>query len=125
MRAGDVAETLGVPANYLSKILHKLGRTDLLLSERGPGGGFRLAHPPSSITLADIVGPFEDYGQERRCLLSEADCTDSQPCAAHAGWKELSERTHDFFRNTTVADLLESGSPALDTVPRRGDADGT
>ena len=43
VRAIDVAENLDVPANYLSKILHTLARSGLLISERGPRGGFRLA----------------------------------------------------------------------------------
>ena len=43
--AGDIATGLDVPANYLSKILHTLSRAGVVSSERGPGGGYRLARP--------------------------------------------------------------------------------
>ena len=105
VRATDVAEDLGVPANYLSKILHALTRTGLLVSERGPGGGFRLARVPEKITVADAIEPFETLGERRQCLLGRPECRDVDACAVHTRWKEVSEGMLDFFHETTVAEL--------------------
>nr|NIP61150.1 Rrf2 family transcriptional regulator [Gemmatimonadota bacterium]NIR77653.1 Rrf2 family transcriptional regulator [Gemmatimonadota bacterium]NIT86195.1 Rrf2 family transcriptional regulator [Gemmatimonadota bacterium]NIU30020.1 Rrf2 family transcriptional regulator [Gemmatimonadota bacterium]NIU34984.1 Rrf2 family transcriptional regulator [Gemmatimonadota bacterium] len=59
IRVDDVARSLNVPRNYLSKILHELGKEGVLESTRGPKGGFRLAEPPNEIFLARIVGRFD------------------------------------------------------------------
>ena len=107
VRVDDIADTLDVPRNYLSKILHELGRDGILDSTRGPRGGFELALPPEEITLAMIVGHFdpEFLGEEGRCILGRMRCSDRDPCAAHTRWKGVAVRMRAFFRNTTLADL--------------------
>lgn len=121
--ATEVAEALGVPANYLSKILHALGRAGILTSERGPHGGFALARRPEAIPLSDVLAAFDEHPADRRCLLGRERCLDSNPCAAHTEWKAVSRRVYGFFDDTTVADLLGTGVPAT-AVPEPGDDDG-
>src|SRR5688500_6235364 len=45
-----VSERQGIPARYLEQIFRRLRRAELVLSKRGPGGGYTLARPPSRIT---------------------------------------------------------------------------
>ncbi len=101
-----IAEDIGVPRNYLSKTLHQLARVGVLRSDRGPTGGFRLARPPESMTLAEIVAPFDPARLARRCILGHGQCSDETPCAAHERWKPIAEPMRAFFRSTTVHDLL-------------------
>jgi Rrf2 family protein len=111
-RASDIARDLGVPANYLSKILHALARAGTLVSERGPGGGFRLAKPASDLALAEVLEPFDPMARERTCLLGRPECSDQSACVVHERWKRVSEPVARFFRETTIADLL--GGTVLD-----------
>ena len=71
VRVDDIAEALSVPRNYLSKILHVLGRAGLLQSTRGPHGGFRLAQPAKDVLLTDVISHFDDVGETTGCLLGE------------------------------------------------------
>lgn len=111
-RVEGLAAALGIPRNYLSKTLHQLARVGVLDSTRGPGGGFRLARPPHRIRLIDVVRPFDDLGEGRRCLLGNAVCSDRTACEAHQRWKDVSERLGAFFRETTVGDLMKGGRAA-------------
>ncbi len=104
--AARLAEALGIPQNYLSKTLHQLARAGILESTRGKLGGFRLARPSEQIRLIEVVGLFDDVTGRRVCLMGRAACTDQNPCPAHARWKGVSERIADFFRETSVADLV-------------------
>lgn len=104
--AVDLARTIGIPGNYLSKTMHQLARAGVVESTRGKGGGFVLARPARRITLAEVVAPFQDVG-ERACLLGRPTCSDARPCSAHAHWKRVAEQVAAFFSRTTVADLLE------------------
>lgn len=104
--AARLAEDLGVPGNYLSKTLHQLARAGVLESNRGKLGGFRLARRPERITLSQIVEPFDEGMGRRVCLLGRTVCSDHNACPAHARWKAVSEQNAEFFRGTTVADLL-------------------
>ena len=106
----DLAHGLGIPRNYLSKILNQLVRAGVLASSRGKHGGFQLARPAHDITLLDVITPFDRPDQRKLCLLGQSTCNDETPCAAHWRWRALGDQVADFFSVTTVAELL-SGSP--------------
>lgn len=108
VQVGQMAEALRIPRNYLSKILHLLARDGVLSSSRGKQGGFRLAIPPERLMLLRVVGPFDRFEARRACLLGRPQCSDRTACAAHTRWKDVSERLTMFFRETTVADLLQT-----------------
>lgn len=107
--AARLAERVGVPENYLSKLLHRLQQEGVVSSQRGRGGGFRLARGRDAIALADVVRPFDAGFLSRRCLLGRPECRDDAPCAAHEEWLEVAGRMRRFFRETTLGDL---GPPA-------------
>lgn len=110
-RVIDISEQLRIPQNYLSKTMHLLARSDVLISTRGKSGGFRLARPADQISLAEIVRPFEQLDSQTPCLLGRATCSDAAPCAAHKRWKAVADGTKAFLRNTTVAEIITR--PAL------------
>ena len=115
--AAEVAADLDVPANYLSKILHALSRAGVVRSERGPGGGYRLARPPERTSLADVIDPFDRIGVGGRCLLGNPQCPGARPCAAHERWRRVSEPLTVFFHDTTVSELLEASGAAASPAP--------
>lgn len=104
VRVDAIAAALNVPRNYLSKTLHALARAGVLRSGRGPRGGFQLAVPPESLSLAAVAAPFDDLAV-RQCLLGRGACGWRNPCSAHPRWEEVSSALQDFFQRTTVADL--------------------
>lgn len=111
VRSDQIAEAIGLPRNYLSKILHTLARAGILTSTRGPLGGFRLAKDPEELVLSRIIEPFDPLKPGRSCILGRPECSDVNPCPAHDRWKGISEQMDRFFRGTTVGDLLkEKGS---------------
>jgi Rrf2 family protein len=80
-----IAEAQGLPERFLVKVLKPLVAAQVLLSLRGPNGGYRLARPPKAITLLDIVeavdGPIraqvpvlEANGDNRLTRKLEAAC---------------------------------------------------
>ncbi len=109
VRVGEIAESIGVPRNYLSKVLNQLVRAGVLSSERGPRGGFALAMPADEISMARIVESVETPLLDRRCLLGRPECTDADPCAAHPHWQALADRITSFLEETTLADLRRTG----------------
>lgn len=111
--AGHVAAEIGAPPNYLGKMLQSLARLGLVESQKGLGGGFRLAKPPREITLFDVVDPSEDFSRWSGCVLGRAECSDSNPCVVHERWKKVRTDYLNLLMRTTIADLVKSGEPAL------------
>lgn len=105
---GEAAATLAIPERYLGRVLNALARDGLLLSTRGAGGGFRLARPAASITIAEVVAPFDAVGAPPECLLRDQRCGAGSPCLAHDGWHAVAGRVREYFATTTVADLIRA-----------------
>jgi Rrf2 family transcriptional regulator, iron-sulfur cluster assembly transcription factor len=121
-QAGALATALGLPANYLSKILHQLAAAGVLESRRGRGGGFRLAAPASRLALADVVAPFDDVAHYRDCALGNRVCSERTACAVHARWKPIAESILTMLRETTVEELAAQppqARPVRSRVRRR------
>lgn len=103
--ASRLAERIGVPANYLSKLLYRLQQEGVVESSRGRGGGFSLVREPAGIPLAEVIEPFDEEILRRNCLLGRPECRDDSPCAAHGEWLEVAGRLRRFFRETSIEDL--------------------
>ncbi|HEX6308130.1 MAG TPA: Rrf2 family transcriptional regulator [Longimicrobiales bacterium] len=106
-----IATALGVPRNYLGKVLNALAHADVLSAVRGPRGGFRLAQPAERLTLASVIEPFQRLPARRVCLLGDRPCDAATPCSAHRRWQQMSQPVTDFFRDTTVALMLTTTIP--------------
>ena len=103
--AQEIAGQIGAPPNYLGKLLRTLALAGLLESQKGKGGGFRLAHPPDAISLYDVVDPIDHLGRWSGCFLGQATCSDEAPCAVHEAWSRVRTVYTDFLKETSIADL--------------------
>src|SRR3989441_11146750 len=50
-----IAKARGIPERFLLKVLKPLVSARILLSIKGPNGGYRLAKAPNEITLLDVL----------------------------------------------------------------------
>jgi Rrf2 family protein len=114
-----MAELLGIPAPFLGKILQPLVALQILESQRGRNGGFRLVAKPGDVTVLQIAHSQETASAARSCFLGQAECSDERACPMHAYWKVAAGNFDLQMESTTLADLAqfcatnpESGYPA-------------
>ena len=60
--ATEIADTYGVSANHLAKVLRDLGRAGLVEAVRGVGGGYRFSGNANRVSLYDVITLFGDMG---------------------------------------------------------------
>jgi Rrf2 family transcriptional regulator, cysteine metabolism repressor len=87
-----VAESRGMPVQFLEQLFSTLRRAGLLTSQRGAKGGYQLARPAAEITVLEIVQALDGtIGEE----------------AKEAGgiWAAGVESLRAIFRETTIADI--------------------
>lgn len=104
--AAALAEETEAPPNYLGKLLQSLSREGLVRSQKGLGGGFRLARDPKDITMFDVVDSIEDMRRWNNCLFGGAGCSETNPCAVHDRWLEIRESYLEMLKSTRLIDLL-------------------
>jgi len=66
-----LAESQDLPAKFLSAILNDLRRAGILISQRGADGGYRLARPAATVTLAEVMRALDGALAEVRGLRPE------------------------------------------------------
>ncbi len=104
----EISDAMNIPASYLAKIIHTLGRKHLVVTQRGIGGGISLAREPFSISLYDICEALDEPLLENRCILGLPNCSgDTNPCPLHNFWREQKEREIAFLHKQSIADVAK------------------
>src|ERR1700722_3052267 len=71
VRIKAIAEAQGIPQRFLVQILLQLKTAGLVASVRGASGGYQLAHPPESISLAAVITAIDDRTLTPRSALGD------------------------------------------------------
>lgn len=101
----EIAERQSISVAYLEQLFGKLRRAGLVVSIRGPGGGYRLARQPAEISAGDIVEVVEDNLDATQCGGSSSCHHDGAECMTHELWASLNKTLEDVLRRATLARL--------------------
>lgn len=122
----DVCTSGGIPEAFARKALVALAKARILSGTPGPGGGYRLLHQPSEVSLLDIVlavdgeRAFDECPLGVRCdgnvdgnpthacatcMLAEPSCGLNHLCPMHSLWRETRELVVNRLRATTLDDI--------------------
>lgn len=114
----DISERQGISLSYLEQLFSKLRRESLVVSVRGPGGGYRLAQSSASVSVAAVVDAVSESLDATKCQ-GAGDCQDGQICITHHLWQDLSGQIHEFLSGISLADLVSRRD--IQAVCRRQD----
>ncbi|WP_343344417.1 SUF system Fe-S cluster assembly regulator [Sphingomicrobium sp. XHP0239] len=78
--AASLAAETGVPLATAQKLMQMLARADLIAGQRGAGGGYTLARPIETISLADIIEAVEGPIAMTQCSDGSTDCALDANC---------------------------------------------
>lgn len=102
----EVAERQEVSVAYLEQILNTLRRAGLILSVRGPGGGYLLSRAPAHVSIGAILKELEGPVAITSCLDPLEGCSRVDSCVTHLLWRSLGEKIEAFLNTITLEDLL-------------------
>jgi FeS assembly SUF system regulator len=104
--AAELAALARLEPPTTAKVLKSLAQAGLVESRRGAGGGYRLAHAPGAITMADIVCAMEGPIGMTECVTHEGACGHEGNCGVQANWRRISVAIEAALRAVTLADML-------------------
>lgn len=115
LRVEEIAAVQGVPENYLRRLLIELKRGGLVLSQKGPNGGYMLARPPARITMADVVEIIEGDYTPVECLEDGANsfCPRDSGCPMRDVWRDVRDSVVAILRNATLQSLADRRKSAV------------
>jgi Rrf2 family protein len=106
-----LAASQSLPEKFLESILNDLRRVDLVVSRRGPDGGYLLSRPASEIRLADVIRPLEGPLAEVRGLRPEAATYDGAAESLQTVWVAVRASLRSVLETTTIADIVNGRLP--------------
>lgn len=111
-----ISKRQGISLKYLEHLTTKLKKAGLIVSQRGPSGGHKLARPPGVITIADIVKSLEGTTALTECAESgEIDCgvcARAGDCLSRWVWMEAGKALFACLDQITLESLI-SGKHAV------------
>ncbi len=100
------------PPDYVSKVLQLLAKAGLVRSQRGVGGGFRLAGDPEQITVLDVINAVDRLERIHTCPLG-LKAHGANLCPLHCRLNNVVLRMEAAFAKTKLADLLNGDTPSV------------
>ncbi|MEE8343037.1 MAG: Rrf2 family transcriptional regulator, partial [Gammaproteobacteria bacterium] len=124
LNAGDgpvtlaaIARRQGISLSYLEQLFTRLRKQELVVSARGPGGGYSLCKPAHEIAVGDVIIAVDEKVDAAGCN-DRRNCDSDTRCLTHDLWHELSKSIRDFLNSISLGELLEERN-VLDVACRQ------
>lgn len=103
----DISNAIDSPEAFTAKICQKLARVNLILSKKGPNGGFYI-DKNSQLKLIDIVVALDGDNIFKGCALGLDQCNAKNPCPLHDQFAAMRSDLKRLCENTLIVDLGDS-----------------
>jgi Rrf2 family protein len=110
-KVDQVARAQGIPVSFLENILTQLRSAGLVRSQRGPEGGYWLAHPPEEVNLAQVIRAVEGPLVGVRGLRPEEVSYEGSAESLQQVWLALRANLRKVLEHVTLADVASGKLP--------------
>jgi len=107
----EIAAKLAVPRHFMGKIMKKLAKEKILISTKGPSGGFMLSENTLNMPLMDLIVITDGVEIFNSCVLRAKECNSLSPCPMHPQIEVVKNNLRSILTDTTIGDLLEEDKP--------------
>ncbi len=102
----DISQRQGISLSYLEQLFSRLRKQGLVISARGPGGGYRLSRDANEINVAEVITAVDEKMHVTKCE-GRGDCQNGEACLTHELWCELSDQIYNFLDSISLGSLVE------------------
>ena len=106
-----IAEEFAIPPELLAKILQRLAKERLIVSQNGPRGGYVLARRPIEITVGQVVTALEGPITIVECLEEDSDCPQMARCNLRRPVQKIQASISYLLDSMTLAELNREAVP--------------
>lgn len=102
----EISRRQEISEKYLWTLIHSLKTKGLVSATRGVHGGYKLAKPPTEITIKEILQASEGSMCLVDCVENPAACNRVSFCAARDLWGEIAGDINRILTTTTLSDMV-------------------
>ena len=115
----ELANAIDSPEAYTSKILQQLSHSTVIISEKGPTGGFSIDKSGiETLKLSSVVTAIDGDDIYRGCGLGFHHCDENQPCPIHHHFKAIRSDLKKMLENTTLLELSKDFNNGISFLKR-------
>lgn len=115
----EISARQNVSLAYLEQLFVKLRRAGLVESVRGPGGGYRLARPPETIRVSQVLEAVEETvsALHKGAGVSGGVSGSRAQSLSNRLWEGLSAHVYVFLHQTRLSDVVDNSLTPCPAVP--------
>ena len=114
-----VAKAIDSPVAFTAKILQSLANNNIIVSSKGPTGGYEIPENNGfQIMLSHIVEAIDGDKIYNGCGLGLKQCNEQKPCPMHFKFKAVRDDLRQMLQTTTVAELTNGLQEGLAFLKR-------
>ena len=110
-----IAEEFASPQQLLAKILQRLAKQRLIVSQNGPKGGYVLTRRASEISIGEVIRALEGPISIVSCL-EDSDCPQMERCSLRRPITKLQAAITQMLDSMSLAELTSDDIPELLTI---------
>lgn len=108
--ANTIADEAGITQGFALKILRKLSLGEIVSSQKGASGGYRLARDAKEITIKDIIELIDGEIVISKCLFDEHICSkqgaNKSACKIHLIFDAINRDIVERLDKITIASVI-------------------
>ena len=103
----DISGRQGISLSYLEQLFSRLRKHGLVISARGPGGGYSLSRPADDISVGEVISAVDEKIDSTDCN-GKGNCKGDEPCISHELWQGLSTQISEFLAGITLEEVVKN-----------------
>ena len=111
--AKRIAEEFRIPPELLAKILQRLAKQGLIVSQNGPKGGYALARRSAAITVGEVIRAREGPIHIVECLEDASECPQMERCNLRRPVQKIQAAISQMLDTMSLAELTSEDVPEL------------
>jgi Rrf2 family iron-sulfur cluster assembly transcriptional regulator len=100
----EISIRQGISLSYLEQLFAKMRKNNLVISTRGPGGGYSLGNTPDQVCIADVINAVDEEIEVAGRDTGKG--AGFEPCLTEQLWAELSAEIENFLTTISLADMM-------------------
>ena len=109
-QAQEISLHTNIAYPTVAKLLKQLAKKQLVISQRGINGGYKLAYSPNNISLANVIMALEGPVAITECSSKTKSCAIAATCPIASPWLKINRIIYDALDSYKLSDLITTAT---------------